>query len=95
MVPVLSFLFLGGNAGSAETHIHRYPLVGRHRPAVLPVLSGYRVRAKTAVIMCLFGSLLTVWALIDNARHMYIPNGIDLSILIWRQLLMIFPCLIS
>lgn len=82
MVPILSFLFLGGKCRSCGERISiQYPLVEAGTALLFFLCCQAKGPGAEAVIMCLFGSLLTVGALID-ARHMYIPDGISLSILV-------------
>lgn len=82
MVPVLSFLFLGGKCRFCGKPISiQYPLVEAGTALLFFLCCLAKGPGAAAVIMCLFGSLLTVGAWID-ARHMYIPDGISLSILI-------------
>ena len=92
MVPVLSFLFLGGKCRFCGKPISiQYPLVEAGTALLFFLCCLAKGPGAAAVIMCLFGSLLTVGAWID-ARHMYIPDGISLSILILAAAsLMILP----
>lgn len=82
MVPILSFLFLGGKCRfCGKTISIQYPLVEAGTALLFFLCCLAKGSGAAAAIMCLFGSLLTVGAWID-ARHMYIPDGISLSILI-------------
>lgn len=82
MVPILSWFALRGKCCFCGASISpQYPAVEAQTAILFTLCCLAKGPGTEASILCAFASLLTVAAWID-ARHMYIPDGIHLCILI-------------
>lgn len=82
LVPVLSWIFLGGRCRFCKERIPiQYPVVEAVTGLLFFLCCTAKGPGADAVIMCIFGSLLITAAWID-ARYMYIPDRINLLILL-------------
>lgn len=91
MVPILSWICLGGKCRFCRSSLPlQYPAVEALTGLVFFLCRLSIGSGPQAVIMCLFGSLLITAAWID-ARHLFIPDGIHLLILLLAAVSMMLP----
>lgn len=82
MIPILSWFVLRGKCRFCHAPISlQYPAVEAQTAFLFALCCLVKGPGTKACILCAFASLLTVAAWID-ARHMYIPDGIHLFILL-------------
>ena len=82
MVPVLSWLFLKGRCRYCRAPVSiQYPAVELLTASAFLLCLLAKGPGMESALMCMFSSILITAAFID-ARHMYIPDGIHILILI-------------
>ena len=82
MVPVLSWLFLKGRCRYCRAPVSiQYPAVELLTTSAFLLCLLAKGPGMESALMCMFSSILITAAFID-ARHMYIPDGIHILILI-------------
>lgn len=82
LVPVLSWLFLGGKCRWCRANISiQYPAVELGMGILFSLTYFFRGTGFRSVILCAFFSLIITAAFIDG-RHFYIPDGLSLLVLI-------------
>lgn len=82
LVPVLSWLFLGGKCRWCRANISiQYPAVELGMGILFSLTCFFRGTGFRSVILCAFFSLIITAAFIDG-RHFYIPDGLSLLVLI-------------
>lgn len=82
MIPILSWLLLGGKCRFCRGRISfQYPAVEAMTALLFFLCCLVKGPGANAMVLCLFGSLLTVAAWIDS-RYLYIPDGISILILL-------------
>ena len=81
MVPVLSWLFLKGRCQYCSALFPYSIRLWSFSPHLLHPVSPCKGPGMESALMCMFSSIIITAAFID-ARHMYIPDGIHILILI-------------